>query len=657
MGLGKQLMTLVFQAETKDAKKNIDDVGTSLQKVGVGGKLARGGLNMMGNGFKYVGKTLKTAGLALFVGILTQLTGLFGQNQKAADTFGRIMLKLQPVFKVIGDVIGFVAGLLEDLIDLFTGAIDWIGGLIGVTNDVASATEGYADDIVNLRKEVKLMNAELALTQLQYQKEAEIQRQIRDDTSRTIDERIEANEELGRILEKQAREEQEMALIALELAEKELALDRENTDLQVAVIEAKTKLAEIDERITSQRSEQLTNLNSLEQERIDIETAATEKREARLKELLALQNKDLEVKKDIRTSITDQLNTAKDAHGQIMQMYRQELAMEIKLLKQEEERRLKAMKDAEQARKEAGEVARAFGGVNIYSILDDNEEFKKHKAGIAEGIVEESNKKILELEKEYNQLMGEANNEYYQTEEQLILQAAQKLDEHFETAKEKEIRETEEKYATLFGFAENDAERTILLEQEKTQKLKEIDDKYKEEVEVSTESFTNKLIGFSKKLVDKEIELEKKKTEAQKQNMKAANQTMKMGMELAGEGTAAYKALAMTETIISTYTGASRALKDAPAPFNFIQAGLIIMAGMKNLAAIQKTKVPGATDPPPDTITDTTTGGGGDLSGDVPAPTFGAIEMDAPPVQAFVVESDVSGAQALQSELDLQSTL
>ena len=75
------------------------------------------------------------------------------------------------------------------------------------------------------------MNAELALTQLQYQKEAELQRQIRDDTSKTIDERINANNKLARILERQAQEEQEKALVALELAEKELALERDNADL------------------------------------------------------------------------------------------------------------------------------------------------------------------------------------------------------------------------------------------------------------------------------------------------------------------------------------------------------------------------------------------------------------------------------------------
>ena len=47
-----------------------------------------------------------------------------------------------------------------------------------------------------------------------------------------------------------------------------------------------------------------------------------------------------------------------------------------------------------------------------------------------------------------------------------------------------------------------------------------------------------------------------------------------------------------------------------------------------------------------------------DMGGDVPTlPTFGAAGSDVPPVQAFVIETDISNAQALQSELDLQSTL
>ena len=43
--------------------------------------------------------------------------------------------------------------------------------------------------------------------------------------------------------------------------------------------------------------------------------------------------------------------------------------------------------------------------------------------------------------------------------------------------------------------------------------------------------------------------------------------------------------------------------------------------------------------------------------GGVPQITFGAAGSEQAPVQAYVVETDISNAQALQSELDLQSSL
>ena len=160
-----------------------------------------------------------------------------------------------------------------------------------------------------------------------------------------------------------------------------------------------------------------------------------------------------------------------------------------------------------------------------------------------------------------------------------------------------------------------------------------------------------------RKEMKKQSDLKKKQAEADaKMEKEAGIKTLQMGIGLAKEGTAAYKALASTETIISTYAGATRAFKDVPSPFNFIQAGLIIAAGVKNLAEINKTKVEGAGGST-GSITDTITSGG-DMGGDVPAlPTFGAAGSDVPPVQEFVIETDISNAQALQSELDLQSTL
>ena len=291
----------------------------------------------------------------------------------------------------------------------------------------------------------------------------------------------------------------------------------------------------------------------------------------------------------------------------------------------------------------------SLGGLDLYGVI--NKDATSNTEEEVLGIIEEGNQKILEIEKEYNALMNDATEDYNNTEEGLVLQAAEKLDRHFETAKQKELRETEEKYATLFGYAENDAQRTIDLENEKTERLKEIEAKYQKEAEGSKKSFMDKMFKFNKKLVDKEIALEKKKNQA-------AQQSLQMGMQLAGEGSAAGKALAIANTIIATKAGAMQVFDDAemPTPLKWIQAGLIIATGLKTIADIRKTKIPGGTDGPGPSMDDDMSSGG-DVSGAVPTPTFGAIEADAPPVQAFVVESDVSGAQALQSELDLQSTL
>ena len=49
---------------------------------------------------------------------------------------------------------------------------------------------------------------------------------------------------------------------------------------------------------------------------------------------------------------------------------------------------------------------------------------------------------------------------------------------------------------------------------------------------------------------------------------------------------------------------------------------------------------------------------GGIGVGDIPRiPAGGNIDLDMPPVQAFVVESNVTSKQALQNDLEIQATL
>jgi hypothetical protein len=168
-----------------------------------------------------------------------------------------------------------------------------------------------SDKLVNLEKKAEVSDAIRAKRQLAYQADAEAQRQIRDDVTKTIAVRVAANEELGRILTEQAELETQAASDKLKLIDaqiaaytgitnasamneeqimKEVEANRISKEQAVSLIQAQTELVDIYERTEGQRSEQLTNRTGLEKELFDIrqELAKVEKSDREL-ELLELE--------------------------------------------------------------------------------------------------------------------------------------------------------------------------------------------------------------------------------------------------------------------------------------------------------------------------------------------------------------------------------
>jgi len=168
-----------------------------------------------------------------------------------------------------------------------------LNGFKDLANDIAESTRAsiaQADALVQLRKEVELAEVEQRKLMLQYQNEAEIQRQIRDDISLTIAERQAANERLGEILDEQIQRETELANKRLQLANAEIAVAGETTELLRQKAEAELELIDLQERITGQRSEQLTNEKALQEElRAYQEELRLEQVEGREREIEELQ--------------------------------------------------------------------------------------------------------------------------------------------------------------------------------------------------------------------------------------------------------------------------------------------------------------------------------------------------------------------------------
>jgi hypothetical protein len=215
----------------------------------------------------------------------------------------------------------------------------FVEGVKDFAVEVANATVkavAQADALTKLRNEVKLLDVEQQRQQLTSQKDAEIQRQIRDDISRTLADRIAANDELKKVLDKQIAAEQIAVDKKIELAEAELALNTKSVDLQVALKQAKLAQAELDERITSQNSEQLTNQKGLEKELFDLKLElAKVGKEQRELELLELQQHYALLEEQARLAgdkTTDIEGAKREALAKLSKKFRDEdLANEKKL--------------------------------------------------------------------------------------------------------------------------------------------------------------------------------------------------------------------------------------------------------------------------------------------------------------------------------------
>ena len=110
----------------------------------------------------------------------------------------------------------------------------------------------------------------------QYDLEAEKQRQIRDDVSLSVEERIAANERLGKVLDKQAEEEKKGIQARIDALRQQVALEGESHELTAQIYDLNTELLAVDAKVAGFRSEQLTNETGLKQELLDLDAARQE---------------------------------------------------------------------------------------------------------------------------------------------------------------------------------------------------------------------------------------------------------------------------------------------------------------------------------------------------------------------------------------------
>lgn len=284
--------TVTLKVESKTAIERLEDVERQLEQISTATTTADKATKSTTKSIGFMGVALKGLGIGAIITAVKFLADKFSENQVVMDKVATSAAIVGDIFNKLSDVVvSLVSGLgllgkavgkvlkgefkeagdlakqsFDGLKESVVGNNESFGDFIKNARESAKETVAFANNITKMRNEVKLADAQQRQLQLTYQREAELQRQLRDDISLTFEERIAANEKLAIILDEQFAEEQALAQKKIDLAELELSRNKTNIDLQVALIDAKTELADLDERITGQRSEQLTNLNALEKE-------------------------------------------------------------------------------------------------------------------------------------------------------------------------------------------------------------------------------------------------------------------------------------------------------------------------------------------------------------------------------------------------------
>lgn len=624
----------------KKASKTSKVLEKLIKKLGAtasaAGKKGAKGFKALSGGLNLVGTALKATGIGAVFALLFRV---FSENQVVLDAVNKAMnFTQQIVLKLTPPVIA----LKDALVDTFS-AIKNVG--IGVfkrlTGDAEGASEAFgkagekfkeagsgfvdaakktadavgditsnagemwelADAMEEQRKKMELVQIQNDILQKQYMREAEIQRQLRDDVSASITERIAANEELSRVLEKSLNERLGLAQQELAFLEKQLALQPDNVEYQQAVLEAKYRIADIEEEIVGFQSEQLINSQDLEKQTAEyqdlLKSGALEAKALELDALAAAETnvgRRIELEQqaaDIRyqgqlEALQGQLEFFDEESVEYQALMNEKLSVDATYQAEKEQRQRDAY-DAEIARQQ--------------SLLD-------HELAMEE-------LKLTNSQRATN----DAWSSFYQQEAIATLQmenAQKRLEEQLEndrlTADER--KKIEDKLS-----AHKDSIR-----------------KYEEEQEAKKKDM---MVGM------------------------AFGMAKDIGA-IAGAGANFQKAVGVAQATFDTYRAISGVLAatDVPTVAKPFIAAAYGAKGLAQVKGILSTPVPaspfgggggrGATPSAPQVSLATTSGA---QAATINSAQASAAEGDAPPQKVYVVSSDIENAQQLERKIDSQSSI
>lgn len=245
-------------------------------------------VNKSSNGFEHLGKVIK----GLLTLSFTPLKLAFYSIKLAVEEF-RLAWE-ESVFgdgdtKVIADLNKRITATRESIVstgkDALKAGIDVATNFMGAVDEIGQVVEGSIDGISKISISGAIAqakanvdaknNAIIAAAEQQrlieiYDRQAEKLRQIRDDDSLSISERIKSNDDLAIVLDKQQAAMLKQADLQIQAAKIEEGKNK-TAEATAAVIDAQANKEAILAQIEGFRSEQLANKNALLKEEITLQ--------------------------------------------------------------------------------------------------------------------------------------------------------------------------------------------------------------------------------------------------------------------------------------------------------------------------------------------------------------------------------------------------
>ena len=252
-----------------DIYKNVSSATENFDALG---KVMSSLITLVINPFKAQFFALKLA----FEAVQLAYEKMFGDE----ESIKRVSDEIDKTKEKLSDIVKSQIEAGKTLVNNFVEAATEIGDIgtkvvDGLKTVSVSAALETAKTNQELKKSAEIAAAQSRILLEQFDRQAELQRQIRDDETKSIAERQAANNELNTILEKQETEMTKNAQLVKAAAQAQFDLTGKTEDY-VRVLEAEADIQGVAAQVTGFKSEQQTNANALTKEATELKNAELE---------------------------------------------------------------------------------------------------------------------------------------------------------------------------------------------------------------------------------------------------------------------------------------------------------------------------------------------------------------------------------------------